>query len=425
MNRSFFSITHSPKLEGTVTVSGSKNASMVMLISSILAKGTSVFRNVPAIADIIEICKLLTNVGAQVVHDPTHSTVIINTDHITSAALSYEQMKTTRASILLLGPLLARFGYAQLGFPGGDNIGARPIDLHISALQKLGITTNLYPTYIEAQTNMIHGGRIVLAYPSVGATENCLMAATLATGTTIIMNAAIEPEVIDLISLLQKMGAHIAIEAPATIKISGVKQLVPVEYTIMPDRLEAGALLIAAGMTQGDITVTNIKPDLLDVPLLKLEEMVFALSYTHGKPGVRIKATNKPKAISIKTGPYPQFPTDLQPPIMALCTIAKGTSIIDETVFENRMKHSSELNRMGASINVSHNNKAVINGTDKLIGTSVAGEDIRAVCALVLAGLAAEGNTQVYGIDHWKRGFEKLDQSLQSVGASITLVEQI
>ena len=396
---------------------------MVIIIASLLAKGVSVFHRVPAIADIEEIIQLLQLVGVTVLYEKENHLVTVDTRTISSVQLSCEKMKTTRASILLLAPLLVRCGIATVGLPGGDQIGVRPLNLHLSGLEKMGATCVIKECTLSAQSSRLQGSTIVLAYPSVGATENILMAATCATGRTTIINAAVEPEVSDLITVLKKMGARIRIKPPATIVIDGVEQLHPVEYTIMPDRLEAGALLCAGAITQGDIFISNILPDCLAVPLLKLEEMGNVLTYTYGKKGIRIKVFEKSKGITIKTGPYPQFPTDLQAPFMSALCVASGTTVIEETVFENRMSHAAELNKLGAHIVTNQNSKAIINGATQLIGTSVVGNDIRAVCALVLAGLYAEGITHVYGVTHWLRGFEKLEKKLQMLGAEVAISE--
>lgn len=422
MKQSFISVQKCDPLQGSVIISGSKNASMVILLSSLLTKGISRFYNIPAIADVFQIGNLLQYLGADFTFDISNNYVEIDTHRVENRQIPDEIMKTTRASILVLGPLLARFGKAFLGLPGGDAIGARPIDLHLNSIAKMGATIAYAHNMVETSVKKITGAYIVLAYPSVGATENILMLATVAQGRTTIVNAAIEPEVLDLIAVLKKMGAQITVKHPATIVIDGVKQLASIDsYTIIPDRLEAGALLIAAAMTGGDIYVPNIHHTLLDVPLLKLAEMGHVITYDEHTSGIRIQATKKPLATSFKTGPYPNFPTDLQAPMMAALVCASGTSIIEETVFENRLQHAHPLALLGANIEIVHTNKAKIIGVPYLQGAEIEGYDIRAVCSLVLAGLIAQGTTKVYGVSHWLRGFEGLDKKLQALGAKLSI----
>ena len=298
------------------------------------------------------------------------------------------------------------------GLPGGDAIGKRPIDYHIKNFIKMGIVIHYEDDYLCAEVDTLTAARIVLEYPSVGATENSIMAATRAQGTMHIINAACEPEVLDLIACLRKMGAKITVEAPATITIEGVDVLRSVEHTIMFDRLEAGSLLIAAAATGGEINIAQASADFLDVCLLKLEEMGHTITVGPNGQGIHLKATRTPRAVSLKTGPFPQFPTDLQAPMMALQCFAAGTSIIEETVFENRFHHAHELIKMGASIVIEHN-KAIITGVKHLYGTEVVASDIRASTALVIAGLVAHGTTTIFGLNHWKRGYEQLEKKLQ------------
>ena len=425
MQHPFLSITNSGPLCGAISVSGSKNASMVILLSSLLAKGISRFYNIPAISDVFQIGTILTHLGATFVFDTERNTVEIDTSYVCNKPLSADLMKTTRASILVLGPLLARFGQARLGFPGGDAIGSRPIDLHLYNVSKMGVHVVSDTDCLTASVAELVGAYLVLAYPSVGATENILMAAVLAKGRTTIINAAIEPEVLDLIAVLCLMGASISIFSPATIIIDGVSSLRPVaEYTIISDRLEAGALLIAAAMTGGDLYVKNMSHTLLDVLLLKLVEMGHELIYKMGLDGIRIKATKRSCAVSFKTGPYPNFPTDLQAPMMAALLCAEGISVIEETVFENRLQHAQPLTQLGANIEIMHSNKAKIVGVHTLRAADIEGHDIRAVCALVLAGLVAQGHTRVFGVSHWLRGFEGLEKKLSALGAKVRIIDE-
>ena len=298
-------------------------------------------------------------------------------------------MKKMRASILVMGPLLARFARAEVALPGGCTIGQSPVDYHIKNFKKMGVTIEECGDHLTARADLLHAQRIVMEYPSVGATENTLMAAVLVPGTTTIINAALEPEVFDLIAVLRKMGAQITIEAPATIYIEGVAALQPIEHAIIPDRLEAGALLLSAAITGGTIILPQAHAYSMDVFLLKLEEMGHEVIVGPQGIGITLKATKEPKAISFKTAPYPGFPTDLQAPMMAALCLAEGKSVVEEMVFENRLLHVRELQKMGAQITSEHN-KAIILGVDKLYGTSVIATDIRASCALVLAGLVAQ-----------------------------------
>lgn len=425
MKKSFISVQQCARLEGSVAISGSKNASMVILLSSLLTKGVSRFYNIPAIADVVQIGNLLRYLGAEFTFDVPNNYVEIDTNYVENRQISDEMMKTTRASILVLAPLLVRFGVARVGLPGGDAIGARPIDLHLNNIAKMGVKITHANNMVETSVKNITGAYIVLAYPSVGATENIVMLATVAQGRTTIVNAAIEPEVLDLIAVLKKMGACITIMQTATIIIDGVKQLFPVDrYTIIPDRLEAGALLIAAAMTGGDVYLPNIKHTLLDVPLLKLAEMGHVIIYDEHADGIRIQGIKKPLATSFKTGPYPNFPTDLQAPMMAALACVQGTSIVEETVFENRLQHAHPLSLLGANIEIVHANKAKVIGVCDLQGAEIEGHDIRAVCSLVLAGLIAHGETKVFGVSHWLRGFQGLDKKLQFLGANIAIIYQ-
>jgi UDP-N-acetylglucosamine 1-carboxyvinyltransferase len=305
--------------------------------------------------------ELLRYLGAVIFFDTEKHQLTVDTTLVHSWTVSNAMMQKTRASFLIMGPLLARFGKAHIGFPGGDAIGKRPIDYHLKNFVKMGVAVHTEDDFLCAEVDKLIGTRLVLEYPSVGATENSIMAATRAQGTTHIINAAIEPEVLDLIGCLQKMGAHIKVEAPATIIIEGVETLNPVEHTVMYDRLEAGSLLMAAAITGGEIYLPHAVRDHLDVVLLKLQEMGHAITVGSDGCGIHLKATLTPQAVSLKTGPFPQFPTDLQAPMMALQCVASGTSIIEETVFENRFHHAHELVKMGALIKIEHN-KAIITG---------------------------------------------------------------
>jgi UDP-N-acetylglucosamine 1-carboxyvinyltransferase len=419
----YLKVEQSPALRGEVELSGAKNAILVTIASLILTTGKSVLHNVPASADVFEMIELLRHFGAVIFFDTEHHQLFVDTTSLHAWDVSGAMMKKTRTSILVMGPLLARFGKVRIGGqPGGDAIGKRPIDYHLKNFAKMGVAIYHEGEDLCADVTKLTAAKIVLEYPSVGATENIIMAATRAQGTTRIINAACEPEVFNLIACLTKMGANIKVEAPATIIVEGVDVLHPVEHTIMYDRLEAGSLLIAAAATGGEIYIPNACADVLDVVLLKLEEMGHTITVGVNGQGIHLKSIQTPRAVSFKTGPYPQFPTDLQAPMMALQCIALGTSIIEETVFESRFHHAYELIKMGASIKIEHN-KAIITGVDRLHGAEVVANDIRAAMALVVAGLAAQGTTTIAGLHHWKRGYDALENKLQRLGANIAIYE--
>lgn len=420
MHSGYLHIEQSFSLQGEVSLYGAKNAVLVIMASLILTHGKSRLFNVPASADVILMITLLEQLGAQAFFDSQNHILEIDTTHIDKWSVSPELMKKMRATILVLGPLLARFGRAQVAITGGCVLGARPLDYHLKNFQKMGVKVESEQDFIYAHAQSINGTTIVLEYPSVGATENLMMGAVRATGMTRIINAALEPEVIDLITVLQKMGAKISIVAPATLEIIGVNFLEPIEHTILVDRLEAGALLCAAAITGGSITITNARADNLDIVLYKLEQMGHAIIVGKEQIGITLQATKYPHAVSIKTGPYPQFPTDLQAPMLALQTVAQGQSSITETVFENRLMHVRELKKMGAQIKVEHDT-AHVTGVQQLYGTQVIATDIRASCALVLAGMVAADATHMTGIHHWRRGYDGLELKLNKLGARIEI----
>ena len=413
-------VAHSPSLSGTVAVHGAKNAALPMMAASILADGVTELVNIPDSADVHAMAQLLQTLGATVTFQSDSSCVRIDTTGLIGYTIPDHMMQTMRASVLVMGPLLARFGHACIALPGGCSIGSRPVNFHMANFGQMGATVELNGSSVSAYTKKLQAATIVLEYPSVGATENTLMAATLTSGTTRIINAALEPEVCNLIEMLTLMGAHITVCAPATIEVTGVPQLGPVRCEVIPDRLETGSLLLAAAITGGDVTVSNARPDDLDVFLLKLEQMGHTIE-TDQKLGVRLRATKTPQAISFTTAPFPGFPTDLQAPLMSALSIAHGTSMVHEAVFENRLIHVEQLNKMGASITV-HGDRACVQGGARLVGTDVVASDIRASCALVLAGLAAQGTTVVHGVHHWRRGYQKLEEKLAALGADIRLV---
>lgn len=388
------------------------------MASLLLTNGKSVLTNVPDSADVHQMIQLLKNLGAIVTFSPASQTLEIDTSTVADYQVCPEIMNKMRASILVMGPLLARFGQAKVALPGGCLIGSRPIDFHLKGFSKMGAKIDQSGHFLHAKLHKIpQESRVVFEYPSVGATENIMMCAALMPGTTTIVNAAFEPEVLDLITVLQKMGAKITCGPGMIIQIVGVHHLRPVVHSIIPDRLEAGSLLLAAAITGGSIHIPNGQPHTMDVFLEKLAQMGHEISLTNG---ISLTATPHPQAVHVKTAPYPGFPTDLQAPMMAALSLADGVSEIEETVFENRLIHAQELKKMGAQIEVS-GRRAVVRGVDELYGCEVIATDIRASCALTLAGLAALGRTKMTGVHHWKRGFDRLEQKLATLGGNVTL----
>lgn len=422
MEQEYILVKKSVPLTGEVLVSGAKNAALPILASLVLTSGISILKNVPHLTDIESMVSLLEGLGAVIQADYASGTLTVDTTHVNRWKISEDMMKKTRASIVILGPLIARFQRADVAFPGGDAIGARPIDYHLKNFKKMGAVITQVENIISLNAEVLTPQRFVLDYPSVGATQNILMAAVLIPGVSHIVNAAIEPEVMDLIGILEKMGALITLEYPATIKIIGVEKLDPVQYEIMTDRLEVGALLIAAAITGGDITLPNACAQDMELFLMKLEEMGHQIIVSP-TGGVRLIATKNPQAVSFKTAPYPGIATDLQPLIMIAQAVSQGKCEAIETVFENRFLHIPYLQLMGAQMQVAGSHKATVTGVRELKGAVVVATDIRASCALVLAGLVAQGSTYVFGVSHWRRGYESLDQKLRSLGAEIEFLK--
>ncbi len=416
----YVEIKQSPELSGEVSLYGAKNAVLVIMASLLLTSGKSLLKNVPASSDVLHMITLLESLGAVISFDHETHELWVDTSSVDKWRVHPDIMKKMRASILVMGPLLARFSRADIALPGGCVIGTRPIDFHLKNFSKMGVEIQSGGAYLKTHVRQLSAKDLVLEYPSIGATENLMMAAVCAPGTTRIINAALEPEVLDLITVLQKMGAQIAIEPPATIIIKGEDALKPIEHELVVDRLEAGAFLLAAAITGGTVFLSNANKDHLAVFLLKLEEMGHLVRSGPKGTGILFKATKSPQAVSFKTAPYPGFPTDLQAPMMAIQCLAQGRSVIDETVFENRLVHIRELQKMGAQISV-EGSKAMVTGVDELYGASVIASDIRASCALAIAGLAAKGTTIMTGISHWRRGYDHLEKKLASLGASIAL----
>lgn len=412
-------VEQSGPLFGEVHLAGAKNAVLVIMASLLLVKGKSILKNVPASADVEQMIKLLTSLGAVITFDQINKILTLDATHIENYSIDHGAMRKMRASVLVMGPLLARLGRITLTYPGGCTIGTRPIDYHIKNFKRMGVIIHESDGFLNASSQGLQSTRLILEYPSVGATENLLMAATLAQGVTQIVNAALEPEVLDLIAVLQKMGAEIVITSPATIVIKGVSKLKPIEYTVMNDRLEAGTLLLAAAVTGGEILVHDMSFSHMDVFLLKLEEMGHTIKTENNR--IFLKAAKHPRAVSFKTSPFPGFPTDLQAPMMVAQCLAEGVSIAEETVFENRLVHCLELQKMGAQIKFDAS-RAQITGVNQLYGAHVIASDIRASAALVLAGLAAQGQTTISGVDHFRRGYDGFDIKMRNLGASVNIV---
>jgi len=407
------------KLKGEVQVSGSKNAALPILISTILAPGINEISNVPFLRDINTTIKVLESLGARVEGDG--HMVRIDTAGINSHEATYELVKTMRASVLVLGPLLARFGKARVSLPGGCAIGARPINLHLMGLKALGAEIVLEHGYVEATAKRLKGARINFDVSTVGGTEHLMMAAATALGETVLENAAREPEIIDLALILNRMGARIEGAGTDTIRIQGVTELSPASYEVMPDRIEAGTFMIASAITGGDVKISGMKLEHLDALVFKLQDA--GVEITSRDNVIRVKGPKKIKSVNIKTRPYPGFPTDMQAQFMALMCLAEGASVISENIFENRFMHVAELLRFGADITV-EGNTATVKGVKKLSGAPSMATDLRASASLILAGLAAEGTTEVTRIYHLDRGYESIEKKLAGLGADIVRVKE-
>lgn len=408
------------RLQGLVEVCGAKNAVLPVLAATILSPKTVVIDNVPLLQDVILMLEVLEHLGAKIKWEK--KTLIINTSDINPVEVPEEIMKKMRASNLIIGPLLSRFRYAKIPFPGGCAIGSRPMDYHIKGLSQLGAAISEKYGYIEAQAAKLAGGEVYFDFPSVGATENVMMAAVLSSGVTVIRNAAREPEIVGLADFLNNMGAKVAGAGSDTIQITGVASLHGVEHTIIPDRIVAGTYMLAAAITNGDILLKNAVVEHLEPLIAKLRAS--GVSVQKNGKGIRVRGVPRLKSVDIKTMPYPGFPTDIQPQMMAVMSIAQGTSIFLENIFENRFKHADELRRLGAHI-ITEGRVAVIKGVKKLTGAEVEATDLRAGAALVLAGLAAEGVTIVHSIEHIDRGYHCLEEKYAQLGANITREKSI
>lgn len=408
-----FIVTGEVQLKGTVRISGAKNAALPIMAATTLCSGTSIIHDVPDLSDIRNMIAILEHLGAKVSWEG--KTLIIDSSALNKAFIPEVLMREMRASIFLMGALVGRFKEVRLSYPGGCTIGPRPIDLHIKALEKLGAQVKEKHGLIIAEAKKLSGAEIVLDFPSVGATENAMMSAVLANGKTTIRNVAREPEIVDLESFLNKMGAKIYGAGTDTIFIDGVQNLHATEHTVMPDRIEAGTFILAGAISHGDVTITNISSNYLFSLLDKLSSIGAVLTF--GNDFIRVKA-NQLYNTDIKTLPFPGFPTDLQAPMLSLLTMAKGTSIVTETIFENRFQHVDQLIRMGAKIRV-EGRSAIVRGVNKLTGTIVEALDLRAGASLVLAALAAEGTSIIKQVNHIDRGYEMIEQKLQNLGAYI------
>jgi UDP-N-acetylglucosamine 1-carboxyvinyltransferase len=414
-------ITGGNKLSGELRISGAKNAALPILAATLLSEAPVTVGNIPHLHDITTTMELLGRMGVQLLVDEKMN-IEVDNSAVNNYEAPYELVRTMRASILVLGPLLARYGEAKVSLPGGCAIGTRPVDIHINGLIKMGAEINVEGGYIHAKAKRLKGCRLVLEQVTVTGTENLMMAAALAEGVTIMENAAREPEVTDLAHFLNKMGAKISGIGSDVLTIEGVEKLglEPIRYDILPDRIETGTYLVAAAITGGNVKLKNTRPDILDAVLDKLTEAGAEINTGEDWISLDMKG-KKPKAVSLRTAPYPAFPTDMQAQFIAMNTIADGTGVITETIFENRFMHVQELQRMGADIKL-ESNTAICRGVKKLMGAPVMATDLRASASLVIAALAAEGSTKVDRIYHIDRGYDHIEEKLSQLGAIIRRV---
>lgn len=404
-------------LHGDVQISGAKNAALPVLTAALLTGEPCTFSNIPDLADIKTACKLLSNMGVEI---EGAGTVKISAEKITNSIAPYDLVKTMRASILVLGPLVARTGRARVSMPGGCAIGARPVNLHIKALQDMGATVDLQGGYIEARADRLKGADVYFDLPTVTGTENIMMAATLAEGTTVLNNAAREPEIVNLAEVLAGMGAKISGAGTDVITVTGVPELSGTEAAIIPDRIEAGTFMIAAGITGGEINVLGCIPQHLEALINKLRDA--GMNIQPIEEGLRVAAGSKITSVDVTTLPHPGFPTDLQAQIMAYLCVGSGLSVITETVFENRFMHVSELRRMGADITI-QGSSAVVRGVPELNGAQTMATDLRASASLILAALVARGETEISRVYHIDRGYENIEKKFSALGADIKRVK--
>lgn len=408
------------RLEGEVEISGSKNAALAVLAATILLPGKSVIRGVPNLLDVKTIIRVLRTLGIRAEYSGSQPNTVEVWNRTVKHVAPYELVTKMRASFFVIGPILARKGLAKVPLPGGCAIGSRPVNLHIKGLEALGATVTMEHGFVIVKAKRLKGGRVYLDFPSVGATESIMMAATLAEGETLIENAAREPEVADLANFLNLAGARISGAGTEEVRITGVSHLFPVEYTVIPDRIEAGTFMIAAAITRGNLKIKGVIPEHIEATVRKLQETGISIKVKEGE--VKVSAGEVLRAVDVKTMPYPGFPTDMQPQLTALLCLARGTSVVTETVFENRFMHIHELNRMGAEIKL-EGQSAIINGVSELSSAPVKVSDLRAGAALLLAGLAAKGETLIDDRDHHlERGYENLSSKLRNLGAEIRIV---
>ncbi len=406
------------RLEGEVIISGAKNAVLPIMAGTVLAEDECYINKVPNLRDVQVMKEVLTFLGGKIREEEE---LIIDTKLVNSCEIPESLMRKMRATVFLMGPLLARFGQVKISQPGGCSIGPRPIDLHIRGLEALGVEFTQKHGSLEGKTSGLVGNEIHLDFPSVGATENIMMAAVKAKGETLIYNAAREPEIIDLQNFLNQLGGRVRGAGTDVIKIQGVKNLHSVEYRVIPDRIEAGTFLVAAAITRGDVLIKDVIPKHIEAVIAKLHEAGVEVEDRLDK--IKVNGSERWKGVNIKTLPYPGFATDMQSQLMTFLSLAEGASIITETIFENRLKHADELRRMGANIKV-EGNSAIVRGVKELSGATVKATDLRAGAALVLAGLAAEGETKVENIYHIERGYENLTQKLSKLGAKISRIKE-
>jgi UDP-N-acetylglucosamine 1-carboxyvinyltransferase len=403
-------------LKGTVHMSGAKNAALPVLIASLLTEEPCTFTRVPNLQDIRTTLKLLKHFGTDIDAKLHQNQVQLQAKNIQVLEAPYDLVRTMRASVIVLGPLLARFGKARVSLPGGCAIGARPINYHLSGFERLGASVELENGYVHVTAKKLHGNRVAFEFPSVGATQNLMMAAVLAQGETLLENCAREPEIVDLANVLKAMGAEIEGEGTEEIRIQGKDRLHGCQYEVMGDRIEAGTFLCAAFATQGEVQVEGILPEYLEAVIIKFEECGARVTRTPN--GIYLSSRERPLATDIKTLPFPGFPTDMQAQFMAAMTIAHGTSLISETIFENRFMHVPELIRLGADISI-RGNSAVVKGQEFLTGAPLMATDLRASASLIIGALCAKGESIINRIYHLDRGYENIEQKLQKLGADI------
>ncbi len=408
-------VKKSGALNGRLKVNGSKNSILPILAASLLTKEKCTIHEIPDLEDVHVMCDLLSNLGARI-NKINDNTLEIQAENIANYEAPYDLISKLRASFLVMGPLLSRVNKAKVSMPGGCAIGSRPIDLHLKGFKNLNIDINIDKGYIQAQSNGIVGNNVYLDFPSVGATENLMMVACTAKGKTIIENCAEEPEIIDLANFINSMGGKIEGAGTKTIVINGVEELHGTEYTVIPDRIEAGTYMVAAVITGGELYIDNVIPAHVQPVIAKLREV--GAEVVENGNSVIVRSNGKIKSTDIKTLPYPGFPTDMQAQFMLLLSLAEGTSVINETIFENRFMHANEFLRMGANIKI-EGNTAIVNGLTSLTGAKVKATDLRAGAALILAGLVADGETEISEIHHIKRGYADIVEKLQAVGANI------